>query len=375
MVPALAVADELRRRGAEVSFAGAKGRIETDLVPAAGYELDLLAVSGLDRRNPLKAARSAAGALVAIRDAVGLLRGRGAGIVLGGGGFVVGPAGVAARRLGLPLVLTEADRHLGLANRLLANHAQKVCLAYPDAERTEERYEVTGRAVSKDILAADRNQARHRFGISPVARCVLIMGGSQGARSINLAAVDAFAATERDFHVLHLAGRRDYAELKDRLAMVAARDYTLLEYEPDLGDCLAASDLVVARSGGSIFEVMAWARPSLLIPYPYAAADHQTANARWAVEGGAAEMVADAELTPEVLAEKIDAMLAYQVKLVEMSAAARRLARPEAAERIAEIVFEVAGREPFLVTAEEEGPLRLDAGPTDEEGDDEPAVG
>lgn len=384
MVPALAVADELRHRGAEVTFLGAKGRIETDLVPAAGYELDLLKVSGLDRRNPLKAARSAADAVTATRDAVHLLRDRGAEIVLGGGGFVVGPVGVAARRLGLPIVLTEADRHLGLANRLLANQAQKVCLAYPDVERTDQRYEVTGRAISTSILTADRNRARDRFGIASVARCVLIMGGSQGARSINLAAVDAFAAdSERDFHVLHLAGRRDYAELKDRLAMVAARHYTLLEYEPDLGDCLAASDLVVARSGGSIFEVMAWARPSLLIPYPYATADHQTANAQWAVEGGAAEMVSDAELTSETLAEKVHAMLAYQLKLVEMSAAARRLARPEAAERIAEIVFEVAGREPFLVSADEEGPLRLGAGTAGpaaaddeaERGGDEPAVG
>lgn len=346
-MPALAVADELRARGAEVTFIGAEGRIETELVPKAGYRLDLIKVSGLDRRNPLKAARSALGAVAAVRSAKRLLRELRADLVLGGGGFVVGPVGLAARGLGLPLVLTEADRHLGLANRLLANRAARICLAYPDEQIRDERYEVTGRAISRTLLAADRGRARERFGIGAVTRCVLIMGGSQGARSINLAAVEAFAADRaREFHVLHLAGRRDYPELRDRLAMVDARNYTLLDFEPDLGDCLAACDLVVARSGGSIFEVIAWARPSILIPYPYATADHQTANARWLVEGGAAEMLADDELTAGTLAERVGSLLGRQVRMVEMSAAARRMARPEAASRIAEIVFEVAGRTP-----------------------------
>lgn len=346
-MPALAVADELRARGAEVGFIGAEGRIETELVPAAGYRLDLLKVSGLDRRNPIRAARSALDAVAATRRAKAMLRARGAELVLGGGGFVVGPVGVAARQLKLPLVLTEADRHMGLANRLLANRAQRICLAYPDDELDDPRYEVTGRAISRSILAADRQQARERFEIGPVARCVLIMGGSQGARSINMAAVEAFAGDEnRGFHILHLAGKRDYRELRDRLAMVAAKDYTLLEYEPDLGDCLAACDLVVARSGGSIFEVIAWARPSILIPYPYATGDHQTANAQWLVEGGAAEILTDAELTAASLSERVRSMLDHQVRMVEMSAAARRMARPDAAARIAEIVFEVAGRPP-----------------------------
>lgn len=360
-MPALAVAEELRDRAVEVSFIGAEGRIEVDLVPAAGFDLDLLKVSGLDRRNPAKAARSALDAAVAIREAGRLLARRRADLVLGGGGFVVGPVGVAARRARLPLVLTEADRHLGLANRMLAGRAHKVCLAYPDPERTGPRYEVTGRAVSRSVLAADRGRARERFGISPVARCVLVMGGSQGARSINLAAIDAFADdAERDFHILHLAGSRDYPELRDRLAMLGAADYTLLEYEPDLGDCLAACDLVIARSGGSIFELMAWARPAILIPYPYATADHQTANARWAVDGGAAELLPDADLTAVTLAERVRALLAWQLRMIEMSVAARGLARPDAAARIAEIVLEAMGETPDATVVD---PPRLGPGP------------
>lgn len=364
-MPALAVADELRDRGATVSFIGAEGRIETELVPAAGYPLDLIKVSGLDRRNPLKAARSALGAAAAIGSARSLLARRNIDVVLGGGGFVVGPVGVAARSRGLPLVLTEADRHLGLANRLLARRAERVCLAYPDPELTGPLYEVTGRAVSRAVLDADREAARRRFGIGPVEHCLLIMGGSQGARSINLAAVEAFAEDrERGFHVLHLAGRRDYPELRDRLAMVDAQKYTLLEYEPHLGDCLAACDLVVARSGGSIFEVLAWARPAILIPYPFATADHQTANARWAVDAGAAELLPDSDLTATTLTERVEGILAHQVRMVEMSVAARDLARPEAARRIAEVVLEVAGHGSISATVT--GPRQLGEGEREE---------
>ena len=361
VVPALAVADELRDRGVSVSFIGAEGRIETELVPQAGYPLDLLKVSGLDRRNPLKAARSAIDAAVAVRQARSIRSRRRADVVMGGGGFVVGPVGLAARSRRLPLVLTEADRHLGLANRLLAKRATKVCLAYPDDDRQAPLYEVTGRAIPKAILNADRDRARERFGIGPVEHCLLVMGGSQGARSINLAAVDAFSEdTDRSFHVLHLAGRRDYADLRDRLAMVDAQKYTLIEYEPDLGDCLAACDLVVARSGGSIFEILAWARPAILVPYPFATADHQTANARWAVDAGAADLLADAELTADTLAARVEAMLAHQLRMIEMSVAARDLARPDAAERIAQVVLEAAGLPP--ITASVDGPPQLPPG-------------
>ena len=163
VVPALAVADALRGRGAEVSFLGARGRLEAELVPAAGYEIDFLRVRGLDRRAPLKAAAAAALAAAAVPAARTALRRRQAEAVMGGGGYVAGPAGLAALSARLPLVLTEADRHLGLANRLLARGARRVCLAFPIPGRDEGRYMVTGRPVPAAILAADREGARRRF--------------------------------------------------------------------------------------------------------------------------------------------------------------------------------------------------------------------
>jgi len=341
----MAVADELRARGAEVSFLGARGRIEAELVPAGGYEIDLLKVRGIDRRNPLRAARAMFEAAAAVGAARGVLELRGADVVMGGGGYVAGPAGVAAKLSGTPLVLTEADSHLGLANRLLARRARRVCLAFPIEGREGEPYLVTGRPVPAAVLRGSREDARYRFHIDSGARCLLVMGGSQGARSINLAAIEAFAEgeDERDFHVVHISGRRDYEELKRRLAAAPRREgYTLLPYEPQLGDVLAACDLVLARSGGSIFEVTAVGRPAILVPYPHATGDHQSTNAAWMTEAGAAETIEDAALDAELLARRVTELLGDEAKLQAMSAASRSLARPDAARTIADEVLAAA---------------------------------
>ena len=341
----MAVAAELRASGAEVSFLGTRERAEAELVPAAGYEIDFVKVRGIDRRNPLKAARAGFEALAAIAVARRALRRRGADVVLGGGGFVAGPAGLAAALGGTPLVLSEADSHLGLANRLLASRARRVCLAFPIEGREGGRYLVTGRAVPAAVIEADRAAARSRFAIGEGERCLLVVGGSQGARSVNFAALEAFAERPgRDFHVLHLSGRRDHAELRRRLAAAAHGErYELLAYEPDLGDVLAACDLVLGRSGGSIFEFAAAGRPALLVPFPHATADHQSANAAWMERGGAARVLADAELGPERLAHEVGALLGDGRRLAKMTAASRALAMPDAARRIADEVLGAAG--------------------------------
>jgi UDP-N-acetylglucosamine--N-acetylmuramyl-(pentapeptide) pyrophosphoryl-undecaprenol N-acetylglucosamine transferase len=346
----MAVAAELRARGAEVSFLGTRERIEAELVPAAGYEIDFLKVRGIDRRNPLRAARAVVEAVGAVGAARRALRSRGADVVLGGGGFVAGPAGLAAVLSRTPLVLTEADSHLGLANRMLAGRARRVCLSFPIEGREGGPYLLTGRPVADAVLRADRAQARQRFGIAAEARCLLVMGGSQGARSINLAAIEAFAEKgARDFHVIHLSGRRDHDELERRLATAPHRDrYTLLAYEPDLGDVLAACDLTLARSGGSVFEVTAAGRPAILIPYPYATADHQSANAAWMVEAGAAELIEDSALGAGLLAERVAKLLGDEERLAAMSAASAALARPDAAQRVADEVLAAASSAPYV---------------------------
>jgi UDP-N-acetylglucosamine--N-acetylmuramyl-(pentapeptide) pyrophosphoryl-undecaprenol N-acetylglucosamine transferase len=164
---------------------------------------------------------------------------------------------------------------------------------------------------------------------------VLVFGGSLGARSINHAAVAAFAGAP--YRVLHVAGRRDFAELEP-----PGPHYELRDFIVPFGRALAAADLAVARAGGSIFELAQYGIPAVLVPYPRATADHQTANARWMCEGGAAVVIEDAALTPERLREQVDAILLDPDRLAAMAAASSRLARPEAARDVARAVLAAA---------------------------------
>jgi UDP-N-acetylglucosamine--N-acetylmuramyl-(pentapeptide) pyrophosphoryl-undecaprenol N-acetylglucosamine transferase len=342
VVPALAVADALCDRGAQVSFIGTRERAEAELVPGAGYEIDFVAVRGLDRRNPLRAVAAAARAAFAVPAARRILRRRNADVVMGGGGYVAGPVGLAAALSRIPLVLTEADSHLGLANRLLAGRARRVCLAFPLADREGPRYLLTGRPVPAAVLTADRGEARRRFGIAPGSPCLLVFGGSLGALSINEAALAAFAgedgaARQRPYHVLHIAGHRDYAEAAGRVG--GTERYTLLEYEPSLGDALAACDLVLARAGGSVFELAAAGRPAVLVPYPHASGGHQHANAAWMVRAGAAVVIEDSDLDSVRLAKLVGSLLSDPSRLAPMAKAAGELGRPDAATRIADEIL------------------------------------
>ncbi len=348
MVPALAVADALQAEGAQVSFIGGE-RAETELVPAAGYPLRTIGVEGLSRSNPLKAARSLVRAGAAFVHARALLGELKPDAVMGGGGYVAGPVGAAALTRGVPLVLTEADSHLGLANRALAPWARRVCLAFPPAEarrgafssaaaRRRGHYLVTGRPTPAS--EHDREGARERLGIAPQETCVLVFGGSLGARTINMAAVDAFKGAA--FHVLHVSGRRDHPELVGRELGAA---YDLREYLDlkQFADALSAADLVVARAGGSVFEIAAHGVPAILVPYPHAAGDHQSANARWMEQAGAAVVIPDGQLTAPRLAREVAALLGDRARLQAMGQAARGLARPDAAQEVARELLEAAG--------------------------------
>ena len=287
----------------------------------------------LYRKQPLRAARAAAvdaAALLAARRLLAELR---PAAVMGAGGYVAGPVGLAAVLRRVPLVLCEADSHLGLTNRLLAPVAKRVCLAFPIAGRDGDRYLITGRPIPPP--ATDRKAARERFGIGAEETCVLVFGGSQGARSINHTAVEAFAGA--GVRVLHAAGERDLPDLQ-----APGPHYDLRGYISDFGEALLASDLVIARSGGSIFEIAAAGRPAVLIPYPHATADHQTANARYMEEAGAAIVIPDDELTPARLAAEVGGLLADPGRLSAMARASAALAKPDAAREIAREVRTVA---------------------------------
>jgi UDP-N-acetylglucosamine--N-acetylmuramyl-(pentapeptide) pyrophosphoryl-undecaprenol N-acetylglucosamine transferase len=320
-------------------------------VPASGYELHRLRLEGLSRSNPLRALKALALAALALPRAWALLRRLAPDAVMGGGGYVAGPVGVAALTRRIPLVLTEADSHLGLTNRALAPFARRVCLAFALAGREGPRYVVSGRPVP--AVARERAAARARFGIEPEQTCVLVFGGSLGARSINDAAVDGLA--DAPYRVLHVAGVRDYPELRARVQEGATHGggpgggpgrYDLREYLEleAFADALAAADLVVARAGGSVFELAAHGLPAILIPYPHASADHQSANARWMSDAGAAVSIADGKLSAAGLRAQVDELLGDRERLARMGEASRSLARTDAAGEVARELLEAAAR-------------------------------
>lgn len=334
VVPALAVADALREQGHDVRFIGGD-RAEVELVPAAGYPLEQLDVRGLSRTSKKAAAKAALGALGAYRTASKALKANRPDVVMGGGGYVAGVVGAAAVRRRIPLVLTEADSHLGLSNRVLAKRARRVCLAFPVQGADGAPFLVTGRPVPPP--ATDRAAARARFGVAGDEQLVLVFGGSLGARSINEAAIAGLAGAP--YRVLHAGGTRDDASLRPR---VPAERYQLEPYIDRFNEALLACDLCVARSGGSVFEVAAHGRPSILVPYPHAAGDHQRGNAMALVERGAAVLLDDADLTPEVLRSTVDDLLSDPERLRSMGEAALAFARPDAAAAIAAEVVAAA---------------------------------
>jgi UDP-N-acetylglucosamine--N-acetylmuramyl-(pentapeptide) pyrophosphoryl-undecaprenol N-acetylglucosamine transferase len=335
VLPALAVAEALRARGAAVTFAGSPGRFEAKLVPEAGFEFDAFEISGLPRRPGVAQARAAARAAGAVRACRGILRRRRPDVVLGGGGYVAGPMVLAAAGQRIPAALMEADAHLGLANRLAAPFARRIFLSFPIPGRTGAKYRVTGRPIpAASRVTLTREEARAHFFIEegPV---LLVFGGSQGARSLNELAAESFGVAGPA--VLHLSGERDFPALAKR---VTRPGYRLLPFVPEFGTALAAADLVLARAGGSVWEVAAAGRPAILVPYPFATADHQTKNARYFEHAGGAVVIPETDLG--LVPGLARSLLGDPDRLADMAAAMSRVARPDAADEIAEELIVLA---------------------------------
>ena len=320
-----------------VTFAGTPDRVESRLVPDAGYELDTFPVTGFPRRPSLELVRALGRAVRAPFLCLGILARRHPSVVLGAGGFVAGPMVLAARLRGIPAALTEADAHLGLANRLAAPFARRVFLAYEVAGRNEPKYRVVGRPIPRAHRGATPQEGRAHFGLPPEGPVVAVFGALAGARSLNQMAVSAWG--ESGPGVLHICGERDHAMLAGR---VSRPGYVLLPQTDHFGEALAAADVAVSRAGGTVWELAAAGTPSVLVPYPHATADHQTLNARHFERGGGAVVVPDAQV--EHVPELVATLLRDPERLAAMRAGMLTLARPDAAETIAEELIALARR-------------------------------
>lgn len=318
-----------------VTFAGSPDRIEARLVPEAGYELDTFRIRGFPREPSLELLRALALAGWAPFACREILARRRPHAVLGGGGFVAGPMVLAAWTRGIPAALTEADAHLGLANRLAAPFARRVFLSFPVEGRTGGRYLVTGRPIPARSRPTSREEGRRLFGLPAEGPVLLVFGGSQGARSLNELAVGAFG--DAGPAVLHLAGERDHGTLR---RLVTRPGYRLLSYTNDFGAALASADLVLSRAGASVFEVAAAGKPAVLVPYPHATGDHQTKNARYFERTGGALVVPESELAR--VPALVRSLLADPARLAGMGEAMRAAVRTDAADVIAEELIALA---------------------------------
>ncbi len=346
LVPGLAVARALVERGhdpAAIHFAGSRRGPEVEAVPAAGFPLTALAGRGVQRRLTPENVGAVAGIASAAVTAVGLVRRLRPAVVVALGGYASVPCGLAAALCRIPLVVAEQNAVPGLANRLLARFAAASAVSFPGTGLPREV--VTGNPVRAEIAAvdraADRDRARRELDVPEGWPLVVAFGGSLGARRINdavLGAVGADPGARRIVH--HVIGRRDWAREAGRVAELTgiAPGYRPVEYEGAMHRCLAAADLVVARAGAStVAELAVVGVPALLVPLPGAPGDHQTANARALERVGAAEIVADDELTAGRLAADVDRLLADAGRLTTMAAAARTIGRRDAAHRVADL--------------------------------------
>ena len=318
-----------------MTFAGSPDRVEARLVPERGYAFDAFSVSGFPRRPGAALARALGRAVAAPAACMRILERRRPDVVLGGGGYVAGPMVLAAWVKRIPAALTEADAHLGLANRLASPFARRVFLAMPVHGRDGGRYRVVGRPVPSSSRAAPRAEARRALGLPAEGPVVLVFGGSLGARLLNELAVDAWGASGPA--VLHLCGERDYDDLRSR---VARPDYVLRPFIDEIGRAYGAADVAVARAGGSVWELAAAGLPAVLVPGEFATGDHQTKNAQAFADAGGAIVVREADVAkvPTIVAE----LLADEPRRVRMAAAMRTEAKPDAAERIADELVELA---------------------------------
>jgi UDP-N-acetylglucosamine--N-acetylmuramyl-(pentapeptide) pyrophosphoryl-undecaprenol N-acetylglucosamine transferase len=355
--PALATAAALRvlRPDVDVEFVGTERGLESRLVPAAGYVLHTVEARPLRRSLspanlavPFVIARAARTVrrLIAERDVV-------ATSVFGG--YTSGPLAVAARMAGVPLVIHEQNAVPGMANKIAARWAVKVATSVPGMEEAlprPERVVFTGNPVRADLVGADlsalREEAAAAFELDPDRRTLLVFGGSLGARRINdavLGSVGRWSVPGR-LQILHAAGSRDHERVAAGWS-AAGHDDLLVRCVPFLDRmdlAYALADVVVCRAGAStIAELTACGLPSLLVPYPHAAADEQTANGRALADADAAVLVADGELDAQRLVAQVEPIVTDPARLAAMGAAARRLGRPDAAAAVARIILDAAG--------------------------------
>jgi UDP-N-acetylglucosamine--N-acetylmuramyl-(pentapeptide) pyrophosphoryl-undecaprenol N-acetylglucosamine transferase len=343
--PALTIADTIKKLypEAEIRFVGTTHGLEKELVPRAGYPIDFIDVQGFKRSLGADTFRSVYKLFTGLADARKLLDSYKPHLVIGTGGYVCGPIVFLAAMKGIPACVQEQNALPGVTNKILSHFVNTIFLGYKEADKYftgKARKVFTGNPIRKEILSHTRWEALRFFQLDFNKKTILIAGGSLGAASINKAAfqLERDLSGRDDVQILHATGKNNYEAYEKQIAETGGfkSNIHVFPYLYDMPMALAAADLAVFRAGAiGLAELTAKGIPSILVPFPYATANHQEFNARALEAAGAAQVILDRELTGGILHEKVEHLLLHESELREMKVAAGRAGRPEAAMEIA----------------------------------------
>jgi UDP-N-acetylglucosamine--N-acetylmuramyl-(pentapeptide) pyrophosphoryl-undecaprenol N-acetylglucosamine transferase len=339
----------------EILFVGTKTGLEADIVPKEGFAFATVDAGGLERRLTLANFRALFRAASGLVQSLSLIRRFRPELVIGTGGYVCGPVLLTASLLGVPTIIQEQNVIPGVTNRILARFVRKIAVGYQEAGQFfsagRDKVVVTGNPVRSDVLTATRERGLAAFGLAADRLTLLVAGGSRGARTINKAMVEVHRrfAGRSDLQILHVTGQSEYNNIVG-LIREAGIDFektgniSVVPYLYNMPEALAVADLAIFRAGAiGLAELTARGLPSVLVPYPFAAENHQEHNARVLENHGAAVVIRDAELSGERLADTVESLISNKAALTAMARASKDLGRPEAAAAIARLALEEAG--------------------------------
>lgn len=347
--PAIAIANALQAADPqiEVLFVGAEGKMEMEKVPKAGYRIIGLPIVGINRQHLLKNLLFPFKLLNSFKQAIKIVNDFKPDVAIGVGGYASGPLLLAAQLKGIPYFIQEQNSFAGITNKFLAKKAQQIFVAYPNMEKffPKEKIQILGNPVRKDLLevASKKAQAQQQFNLNTTNPCLLIIGGSQGARSINQAILkDLEKLSSAQVQIIWQTGVPFESQAKEAVAAFPTLNayVSAFIYEMDLA--YAAADLVCSRAGAlSVSEICLAGKPSILVPFPAAAEDHQTENAKSLVNQGAALLVKDANASDE-LVEKALQLLQEPEQLIALGQSAKKLGKPNAAKEIVQVILQMS---------------------------------
>ena len=347
--PALTLIDAIKNKRSDAQFlyVGTEKGLEADIVPKAGINFVALKMEGgLERHFTLENIFRAADAVWSIKRASDIVKNFKPSAVVGTGGYVCGPILLAASLLKVPTLIQEQNAVAGVTNKILSKFVDKIAVGTRDALKNfpPDKTTYTGNPIRKEVLAAKKSDGLREFNFTDDKPIVLISGGSRGARSINNAMIDVLksAAEKNSAQFLHVTGKGEFDSVMEKLSDLDAPNVKIVPYLYNMPTAMAMADLAIFRAGATgLAELTARGVPAILIPYPFAAENHQEFNARSLVEAGAARMILNKDLTAEILSATLDELLASPEKLKSMAAASLSLGKPNAADEIADLILKL----------------------------------